>query len=52
MDLPRERAQTQELIAAMAELGVHRMVQVSAVEPLFGVGDYHAKLDRLARTAL
>jgi probable F420-dependent oxidoreductase len=52
MDLPRERAQTQELIAAMAALGVHRMVQVSAVEPLFGVGDYHAKLDRLARTAL
>ena len=52
MDLPRERTQTQELIAAMAALGVHRMVQVSAIEPLFGVGDYHAKLDRLARTAL
>ena len=29
-----------------------RIVEVSAVEPLFGVGDYRAKLDRLAKIAL
>jgi len=52
MDLPHERSQAQELIAELGALGVHRVVQVSAVEPLFGAGDYRAKLDQLARTAL
>jgi probable F420-dependent oxidoreductase len=49
--LPNERTQTQELLGALAETGVNRVVQVSAVEPLF-VGDYRAKLDHLVRTAL
>jgi hypothetical protein len=44
--------QTQEIIGSMAEMGVQRMVEVSASEPLFGVGDYRAKLDRLAKIAL
>jgi hypothetical protein len=35
----------------LAELGVNRVVQVSASEPLFE-GDYRAKLDHLARIAL
>lgn len=50
--LPDTRTQTQEIIAAMASIGVQRIVEVSAVEPLFGVGDYRAKLDRLAKIAL
>jgi probable F420-dependent oxidoreductase len=52
IDLPAERSPTQDLIAELSAVGVHRVVQVSAIEPLFGAGDYHAKLDRLARTAL
>ena len=52
IDLPNERNHTQELLGELATLGVQRIVQVSAVEPLFGVGDYRAKLDRLARIAL
>jgi len=36
----------------MASMGVQRVVEVSASEPLFGVGDYRAKLDRLAKIAL
>jgi probable F420-dependent oxidoreductase len=51
LSLPDERTQTQELIAELTEIGVKRVVQVSASEPLF-VGDYRAKLDRLARIAL
>jgi len=52
IDLPNERAETRELLDELESLGVQRIVQVSAVEPLFGVGDYRAKLDRLARVAL
>jgi hypothetical protein len=43
--------QTQDIIGSMAEMGVQRMVEVSASEPLFGVGDYRATLDRLAKIA-
>ena len=50
--LPDTRTQTQEIIGAMASIGVHRMVEVSAADPLFGVGDHRAKLDRLAKNAL
>jgi probable F420-dependent oxidoreductase len=50
ISLPAERSQTQELLAQFAELGVNRVVEVSAAEPLF-LGDYRAKLDRLARAA-
>jgi alkanesulfonate monooxygenase SsuD/methylene tetrahydromethanopterin reductase-like flavin-dependent oxidoreductase (luciferase family) len=49
--LPQDRSQTQEMLAQLGELGVTRVVEVSASEPLF-VGDYRAKLDRLARVAL
>jgi probable F420-dependent oxidoreductase len=51
ISLPGERAHTQELLGEFAAMGVNRVVEVSASEPLF-VGDYHAKLERLARTAL
>lgn len=46
-----DRARTQDLIAQLAELGVCRLVQVSASEPLFE-GDYHAKIQQLAHIAL
>jgi probable F420-dependent oxidoreductase len=49
--LKGDRVHTQELLAQLAELGVSRVVQVSASEPLFE-GDYHAKLEQLARIAL
>jgi probable F420-dependent oxidoreductase len=49
--LTGERAETQELLAQLSELGVNRIVHVSASEPLFE-GDYHSKLDRLAHIAL
>jgi hypothetical protein len=51
ISLPGERAHTQELIGELTAMGVNRVVEVSAAEPLF-VGDYRAKLERLARTAL
>jgi probable F420-dependent oxidoreductase len=51
ISLPDGRTRTQELIAELAEIGVKRVVEVSASEPLFS-GDYRAKLDRLARIAL
>jgi probable F420-dependent oxidoreductase len=51
ISLPGERSQTQEIIGELAALGVTRVVQVSASEPLF-VGDYRAKLDQLAKVAL
>jgi len=49
--LTGDRVQTQELLAQLAELGINRVVQVSASEPLFE-GDYRAKIDHLARVAL
>jgi len=49
--LTGERAQTQELLAQLAQLGVNRVVNVSASEPLFE-GDYRAKIEHLARIAL
>jgi probable F420-dependent oxidoreductase len=49
--LKGDRVRTQELLAQLAELGVSRVVQVSASEPLFE-GDYHAKLEQLACIAL
>jgi probable F420-dependent oxidoreductase len=52
ISLPGERAQTQDLLGALDQLGVGRIVEVSASEPLFGVGDYRKKLERLARNAL
>jgi probable F420-dependent oxidoreductase len=52
MSLPDERARVQETIGGMAELGVQRMVEASATEPLFGVGDWRTKLDRLVKIAL
>jgi probable F420-dependent oxidoreductase len=51
ISLTGERAQTQELLGQLSELGVNRAVQVSAVEPLFA-GDYRSKLEQLARIAL
>jgi probable F420-dependent oxidoreductase len=51
ISLKGDRVRTQELLAQLAELGVSRVVQVSASEPLFE-GDYHAKLEQLARIAL
>src|SRR5262245_17574106 len=51
ISLPDERTHAQELIAALAELGVQRVVEVSASEPLFA-GNYRAKVERLARVAL
>jgi alkanesulfonate monooxygenase SsuD/methylene tetrahydromethanopterin reductase-like flavin-dependent oxidoreductase (luciferase family) len=52
ISLPDRRSQTQEIIAELASIGVQRIVEVSAIEPLFGVGDYRAKLERLAKIAL
>ena len=52
ISLPDARSETQEIVDAMAEMGVQRLVEVSAIEPLFGVGDYRAKLDRLVQIAL
>lgn len=49
--LTGDRSRTQELLAQLAELGVDRVVQVSASEPLFD-GDYRAKIELLARIAL
>jgi probable F420-dependent oxidoreductase len=49
--LTGDRAQTRELLAELEELGVNRVVQVSATEPLFE-GDYRHKLERLAQIAL
>ncbi|MBV8771382.1 MAG: LLM class flavin-dependent oxidoreductase, partial [Deltaproteobacteria bacterium] len=49
--LTGERSQTQELLGQLAELGVTRVVQVSAAEPLFE-GDYRVKIERLASIAL
>lgn len=51
ISLPSDRSQTQEMLKQLGELGVTRIVEVSASEPLFA-GDYRAKLDRLARIAL
>ena len=51
ISLGPDRSATQELLHELEELGVQRVVEVSAAEPLF-VGDHKAKLDRLARTAL
>jgi len=47
ISLPGERSQTQDLLGALEALGVGRIVEVSASEPLFGVGDYRKKLERL-----
>jgi hypothetical protein len=47
LSLPDERSQTQDLLGALEALGVGRIVEVSASEPLFGVGDYRKKLERL-----
>ncbi|HZP44310.1 MAG TPA: LLM class F420-dependent oxidoreductase [Candidatus Binataceae bacterium] len=52
VSLPDDRARVQELIGQMDELGVGRIVEVSAIEPLFGVGDWRAKLERLGKIAL
>jgi probable F420-dependent oxidoreductase len=51
ISLNGERAQVQELLHQLEELGVQRIVEVSVSEPLF-VGDYRAKLDRLGSLAL
>ncbi|HKV55682.1 MAG TPA: LLM class F420-dependent oxidoreductase, partial [Candidatus Binataceae bacterium] len=51
LTLPGERPQAQELLAQLGELGIGRVVEVSASEPLF-VGDYRAKIERLAKVAL
>ncbi len=51
ISLSGERTQTQELLGQLGELGVNRVVQVSASEPLFE-GDYRAKIEHLARIAL
>lgn len=51
ISLPQDRSRTQEMLKELGELGVTRVVEVSASEPLFA-GDYRAKLDRLARVAL
>jgi probable F420-dependent oxidoreductase len=51
ISLNSERAKTQQLLAQLEELGVNRVVEVSASEPLFS-GDYRAKLERLAGIAL
>jgi probable F420-dependent oxidoreductase len=47
ISLPGERSQTQDLLGALEVLGVGRIVEVSASEPLFGVGDYRKKLEWL-----
>jgi probable F420-dependent oxidoreductase len=51
ISFPRERSHAQQLIGELAELGVNRMVEVSASEPLF-LGDYRSKLEQLAKAAL
>jgi alkanesulfonate monooxygenase SsuD/methylene tetrahydromethanopterin reductase-like flavin-dependent oxidoreductase (luciferase family) len=51
ISLNGDRSQSQELLGQLGELGVLRVVEVSASEPLF-VGDYRAKIERLARIAL
>jgi alkanesulfonate monooxygenase SsuD/methylene tetrahydromethanopterin reductase-like flavin-dependent oxidoreductase (luciferase family) len=51
ISLGGERPATQELLGQLSELGVQRVVEVSASEPLF-VGDYRAKIEHLARVAL
>jgi hypothetical protein len=51
ISLKGDRAQVQDLIGELEQLGVHRIVQVSASEPLF-IGDYRAKIEDLARLAL
>lgn len=51
ISLPDDRSRTREMLAELGELGVGRVVEVSASEPLFN-GDYRAKLERLARIAL
>ena len=49
ISLPGERSQTQDLLGALEALGVGRIVEVSASEPLFGVGDYRKKLEGLVQ---
>ena len=49
--LTSDRSRTQELLAQLAELGVNRVVQVSASQPLFD-GDYRPKIEQLARIAV
>jgi probable F420-dependent oxidoreductase len=49
ISLPSERSQTQDLLGALEALGVGRIVEVSAAEPLFGVGDYRKKLEGLVQ---
>jgi alkanesulfonate monooxygenase SsuD/methylene tetrahydromethanopterin reductase-like flavin-dependent oxidoreductase (luciferase family) len=51
ISLTGERSQTRDLLTQLSELGVNRVVEVSASEPLFE-GDYRAKIERLARVAL
>jgi len=51
ISLNGDRSQSQELLGQLGELGVRRVVEVSASEPLF-VGDYRAKIERLAQIAL
>jgi hypothetical protein len=49
--LSGERSQTQEVLAQLGDLGVHRVLEVRASEPLFE-GNYRAKIELLARVAL
>jgi probable F420-dependent oxidoreductase len=51
ISLGGERSEVQHLIGQLEELGVRRIVEVSASEPLFD-GDYRPKIERLARVAL
>ncbi|HJU27718.1 MAG TPA: TIGR03619 family F420-dependent LLM class oxidoreductase [Candidatus Binataceae bacterium] len=51
ISLPDDRSRTRDILGEFGEIGVNRVVEVSAAEPLF-TGDYRAKLDRLARIAL
>jgi len=50
-DFPHGWTQAAGFVAATGRVGVNRVVEVSAAEPLFE-GDYLAKLYRLARMAL
>jgi probable F420-dependent oxidoreductase len=52
ISLPSERGQTQDLLDQLEALGVGRVVEVSASEPLFGVGDYRKKLEQLVHAAM
>lgn len=52
ISLPNERGQTQDMLGQLEALGVGRIVEVSASEPLFGVGDYRKKLERLVHIAM